>query len=129
MELSDQQVATIIAAATSYLDHPYGPGFKCLDFVRKVYAAAGIHIPPIGPDSPLPGFNIDESDLADPPAGRIIFLKHKIFGRGRGWTHVGIIFPEGRCIHHSFFSGKVVITSLHEIFQKYDFAPSRPRPQ
>lgn len=124
MNLTPEQAEKIVTIAQSHLGTAYGPGFKCIDFVRLVYKSVGIYIPPVVCDVPPADFNITTEQLSNPPIGSIIFLLNKKEKRERNWSHVAIVLPNKLCIHCSLFKGGVIISSLEEIFQKYNFAPS-----
>jgi cell wall-associated NlpC family hydrolase len=114
MEFTDYAGRTIEKIALTYRDVPYTNTFNCLDFVRAVYARAGLTAPP----SKL---NIVHEQLADPPVGYVIFLRHKQASAERKATHVGIIISSRRVIHCSFYFGKkVVITDIDELLKTYD---------
>lgn len=51
--------------ALKYLGRAYKSGFRCLDFVRLVYAEVGMTIPPVR-------LNIKSADLASPPNGACV---------------------------------------------------------
>lgn len=124
MRLTDKRVEAIITTASSYLGHKYGPGFKCVDYVRKVYEVAGIRIPILNTSNPPAELNIHAERLQNPPAGTLIFLKNKKEKRERAWSHVVIALSRDKCIHCSLFVGEVVTTPFKEIFERYEFAPS-----
>ncbi|HEY0220630.1 MAG TPA: NlpC/P60 family protein [Candidatus Paceibacterota bacterium] len=124
MNLTDEQVRTIVREAKSYLGHKYRPGFKCIDYVRKVYQTAGINIGILGPNSPPAELNIEKEKLQSPPTGSLIFLRNKTEKRERAWSHLVIVLSNDECIHCSLFIGEVVTSSFEEIFRKYEFAPS-----
>jgi len=127
VELSKEQVATILRVASLYVDYPYKKNFQCVDFVRRVYGCTGIKVPILKADTPPPReFNITKEQLKEPPPGHILFLKDRSDPRkNRKWTHVVIIMPGHRCIHCSLFLGRqVAISSLYEMFKRYDFAAS-----
>ncbi len=126
MKLTTEQVDVVLQIATSYIGHPYGKGFRCVDFVRNVYGHVGIKIPKLTSRVPPVEYNITKKQLRDPPVGYLIFLKDRGDPRKyRAWTHVVIVMPDHCCIHCSLFFGKkVVISSLSDMYKKYDFAKS-----
>lgn len=126
MQLTQNQVETILQVALSCINRPYEQGFRCVDFVRYVYHVAGIEIPPLTPGPPPQEFNIKKEELDNPPMGHLIFLLDRDDPRKeRAWTHIAIVLFDGLCIHNSLFFGKkVVVSPLKEMYKKYDFAPS-----
>lgn len=100
--------------ALKYLGRAYESRFRCLDFVRAVYAEMGMTIPPVR-------LNVKPVDLTNPPVGHVLFLRHKQAARKEGYTHVAIIISGHRCIHNSYYFGKkVVITPLDELLACYE---------
>jgi len=125
MKLTSEQVRRVINKALMYLGTPYEkPGFTCVDFARAVYREVGIELPVLGPMSPPKDFNITKDQLDEPPVGHLIFLKDKSTKKERNWTHVAILIPGKRCVHCARPPGKILISSLKEIFESCDFAPS-----
>ncbi|HEU5114137.1 MAG TPA: NlpC/P60 family protein [Candidatus Paceibacterota bacterium] len=125
MHLSSDQQKVIIETALSRVGEPYRRGFRCVDFVRIAYRSAGIEIPPLRPYAPPRGLNIGRTELADPPPGRLMFLKDRDDPRKeRAWTHIVILIGGRDCVHCSYFSGCVAVSSLDEIALRYDFAES-----
>lgn len=103
----------IISTARTYLGRDYTRSFNCLDFVREVYRAHGLTVPP-------PFLNLRPEDLSDPSPGYVLYLRHKTFS-GDGWTHVAIIASSESCIHCSYYFGrKVVITSIADMLSMYN---------
>lgn len=127
MNLTLKQQTQVVKTALTYLGTPYEKNFTCADFVRAVYREIEIEIPILS-TAPVPQWmNITRDELEGLPVGHLMFLRHKKNQGPRSWTHVVITLPERKCIHCSyFFGGKVVISSLVEIFEVYDFAPSEP---
>lgn len=102
--------------ALTYLGRKYEPGFRCLDFVRCVYAEAGLTVFPVTR-------NVRPEELANPPVGHVLFLKHRQASKERRCTHAVIIISGGRCIHNSYYFGKkVVVTPLDQILSLYEVA-------
>lgn len=126
MKLNKDQIEEVLRTAVLYVNYPYSKDFSCVDFVRKVYSSIGIEIPKLKPYIPPEEFNITKEELNNPPAGHIIFFKDRTDSRKyRAWTHIGIIMPNHYCIHCSLFFGKkVIISSLSDMYKKYDFAES-----
>jgi cell wall-associated NlpC family hydrolase len=124
LKLTTTQRETVLIVALSQLGRNRTEGFKCIDFVRNVYASIGIIVPfpLIGWMSPLIGLNITLDQLSDPPEGELIFFRRKNDQRKRKWTHVGITLPEKRVVHCSQFLGeKVVVSDLTDLLEDYDF--------
>ncbi len=122
MELTDKQAQVILLESEKLINKKREPDFTCVDFVRQVYKKARIEIPLIGPNKTPEKFNINESQLQNPPLGRLVFMKKKVTSKSRYWTHVGIIFTRTQLIHCSnMFGKKVCITELEEIWKHYDF--------
>ncbi len=124
MLLNQAQAEIVLANALNYLGSKYRPGFKCVDFVREVYRTAGVEIPLIGSDFPPNELIIPEEHLKDPPPGSLLFLRNKQEKRDRVWSHVVLVLESQRCIHCSMFAGEVIISSLEELLERYDFLPS-----
>lgn len=125
MRLTLTQSEKVVSVALSYLGRSRQKIFCCADFVRAVYRSIGIEIPLLASSAPPSEFNIKAEDLQNPPIGHLMFLRDRKDRRSRAWTHVAILLPHGRCIHCSYFFGrKVTISTLDEIFECYDFAPS-----
>ena len=126
MQLTTVQCEQVVEIALTYLNQPYRKGFRCVEFVREVYCQIGIHLPILQSWAPPQGFNIFKEQLIDPPAGHVMFLRDRDDPRKeRSWTHVVILISKLNCIHCSLFSGeKVVISTLEEIYKRYDFAES-----
>jgi cell wall-associated NlpC family hydrolase len=124
MNLTREQVEIIISEAISNLGKPYSKDFDCVRFVRLVYEKAGIKIPLLKSHLPPNEWNISREQICDPPVGRLIFLKDPYDPRkNRSWTHVVIILTKQSCIHCSLFFGRrVVISTIGEILERYNFA-------
>ncbi|MDB4983931.1 MAG: hypothetical protein JWM20_110 [Patescibacteria group bacterium] len=129
LNLSKHDRDIVIETAMSYLEHPYSKEiFNCVTFVRAVYKSADIDIPLLNPGPPAFELNISRWQCDDPPVGHMIFLKDPLDPRKeRAWTHIVIALENKTCIHCSLFFGrKVVISTLDEIFARYEFAESKP---
>ncbi len=128
MSINSKKRRKIVDEALSHLDRIQGDDFKCVDFVREVYAACGITIPKISPTlAPPRKFNTTIDKLKNPPIGIIVFLKDRFDLRiNRTWTHLIISIGNGECVHCSkFYGGKVTISNIQEILEdRYDFVPS-----
>ncbi len=127
LQLTPDQVGIILKESLTYLCRRYsGDTFTCVHFVRKVFHSAGIELPVLSVDEPPPEFNIAKEDLASPPAGHLMFLRDKDDKRERAWTHIVIILPDNNCIHCSLLlGGRVTVTEMSKLFERYDFVPSR----
>lgn len=102
--------------ALTYLGRKYESGFRCMDFVRRVYAEAGMTVPPVR-------LNVKPAGLADPPVGHVLFLRHKQATGTKRYSHVAIVISGRRCIHNSYhLGGRVVITPLDELLTLYNLA-------
>ncbi len=121
--LEKYQVEIIIKVALLYLEKPYTENFGCVDFIRLVYREANIEIPLIHGHSIINDFRIQKEDIDNLPIGYLIFLKRKdTLRKERRWTHVAIVLSKDTCIHCSkHFGGKVVISQISKVFEKYDF--------
>ena len=128
MKLTIEQRDCVVKTALLYINTPRSSKFRCVDFVREVYGKIGIIISPIPPDNVPKDLSVRRDELSNPPHGYLMFLKDRNDSgkRKRVWSHVVIVLPNNNCIHCSFFFGKkVVVSSLHDLFQKrYDFAES-----
>jgi len=113
--LNPRIAGQIEAEAMQFLGTPYARDFNCMTFVRAVYRAVGLTLPPMA-------LNVTTADLVNPPIGYVLYVQHKQAPR-RGYSHVVIILPRRRCIHCSYYFGrKVVITDLDELMALYDIA-------
>ena len=106
------------------LGRPYSEAYKCLTFVRDVYGAVGLTLPPIV-------MNVRREQLENPPVGFVLYLrrKSKRSATSTRFTHAGIIIPERSLIHCSYYFGKkVVISDLDEVLEIYDLVEPNPTP-
>ncbi|MDO8469535.1 MAG: hypothetical protein Q7S84_00760 [bacterium] len=114
--LTEETRRQIEAEATRHLGTPYTRDFNCMTFVRTMYRAVELTLPPVAA-------NVRFMELADPPIGHILYLRHKESSVRRSYTHAAIILPGRRCIHCSYyFGGKVVVSELDELLKTYDVA-------
>ncbi len=127
MEISHGLGEKIVAHARTYLGTAYTASFRCVDFVRLVYANFGIKIPKLRPCMPPRNLNVSLDQIDNLPLGHPLFLKDREDPRTkRAWTHVVIITGPDTCIHCSIFYGEVVVeSSIQEMLKdRYDFAAS-----
>jgi cell wall-associated NlpC family hydrolase len=123
MILTKKKREIIVQTAKKYLDIPYSKTFDCIAFVREVYRAVGIEIPPLTAHTIPAALMLSNEDLKKHCVGHLLFLKDRADPRTeRTWTHVVIILENNHCIHNSIFYGrKVVITALEEIRKRYEY--------
>lgn len=119
---SENEITHILKCAESHIGTRFEKGFNCIDFVFLVYDT-------INPKLSFNDFPVlSLKDIyKEQYIGFPCFLKHKIHGQHRRFSHVGIIAPNRFLIHYSRYFGEpnvreVFKTSFEDIFSVYDFA-------
>ena len=122
--LNKEEVSLILEVGLAKVGQKYEKGFNCETFVRTVYKESGLIC-----DYRSQPFLTLEDLFKDEFIGYLCFLKHKLHGQHRRFTHVGIIFPERCLLHYSRYFGEpnireVFLTPFEKIFEVYNFPES-----
>jgi cell wall-associated NlpC family hydrolase len=94
-------------------------GFDCSGFTTHVFKAHGKSLPRTSAEQSRHGQAVDKGALAK---GDLVFFKTT---RGSRVSHVGIYVGDGKFIHASSGSGKVVTSSLNEGYYSRRYAGAR----
>jgi hypothetical protein len=126
ISITNKQRDELLKLGFQKIGDKYANGYKCDTFVKDLYQSVGIY-----PDFNLfPEFDVKDIYLSE-SIGYPCFLRHKIHGVGKRYSHVGIIYTDQKLLHYSRYFGlpnvrEVFLTPFEEIFQKYNFAEIYP---
>jgi len=123
LPITSFQIQKILETTPMLIGEKYEKGFNCIHFVTKVYSLAGIDTD--FTNQPRLTF----SDLYEEESigiGYLCFLKHKVHGKNKRFSHIGVIMPNRHLLHYTRYFGEpnvreVLLTPFEQIFEVYDF--------